>query len=1125
MKRWFFRVILVIILLLLLSGGVIQVILWTDLPRRWVLDSLSAQLGMAFEARTFSTRWAGKTSIEDLAVSLPLKQSPFLTISNINLSHSSLLRILILQSFALESIQIESPVIILQQDSNGRWNLQDVTSTLNAFTRSKPKGSSASQLPGIALTDGIIQVMGRDGEIAQKYPITLHGETNGQLAMQFELDIPDQVHLEGTLASSADQPHIIELQLEHAERFLSPLTASPIAPLNFTGQWQGRFSGEQLAGTLELGTLEFGETKVKGGLSVQYDSGRIRLEPKDLIVYNPTSPIHGTAITHGRITLEAGTVTAGHLGIGSQGHIAIVDSTWDLSSEKGSCNGSWTGSFAEQRVRHQGTWQGEIDLPLNGRKQIEVQFQTQGYSPWGGWDTQAKITGTGNTWLNSHWQTTLPHLIWRREGREMRFRAINADFIANWPRIELDRLQIANASDVTAGGFFSVDDKKWSLKLAIDDFLLEGKNKSPLDVKLAAAGDLSSMTCSNFELSRGNIVLGGSGKLGYSEMTLEEVHLSARGKTQFDYQMANKSNRLSSNWRLDTSINGKIYPVNLALQGHFKAEEVTVGKKNTARLQIPLSGKVTPQQITFKTESFDLFDGIWQLDGHYDLTERSSQVDLRVHDLSLKTTAELIDSPLHWQGNVSANLHVTLPEKGLDEIIASGTWQAKDLKMPPFEAEQANGQMHVRNGIVKFEHINLKQQEGTTQAKMQFDLNQPHLLDIEAQGQDWPLFIGGYGLILRSNGNTKLQLDVVKKTAKGRGILSTTAQLNGKDFGQFTSTAEVTGRTLSLENINFDVLAGQFEGRAVIPLDNWSQMCSELTWKNIDLAKSGDWHPKLDGFTGTSSGFLTAGPSEDTRALGPLHLQSKIDLAEVTLRGAQMGGCEVEAYADKDQFLIKQLRIELAGGVIKSRATLSRHEGEVFTYIHSDIDNLDLNQLVHIFQPKANKVTGFLTGKGSSVFSSDLNRLTGEANFELKETDLVNNSVIAMLYNTLNLQLDLDQPKGVGQVSLRAEGTTLDLSSFYFFNRGVEVRGAATIKDISLGSASPIEGYAIGSTRPLKGINLPGIKELDKLMTSLQKSVASVSIGGTLGEPEVKVVPFPAISSAVRRLLWGQLRE
>ena len=160
--------------------------------------------------------------------------------------------------------------------------------------------------------------------------------------------------------------------------------------------------------------------------------------------------------------------------------------------------------------------------------------------------------------------------------------------------------------------------------------------------------------------------------------------------------------------------------------------------------------------------------------------------------------------------------------------------------------------------------------------------------------------------------------------------------------------------------------------------------------------------------------------------------------------------------------------------------------------------------------------------KNSAVI---LRRLTGTADFQLNETDLVNNNVIAILYNSLNLKFNQAQPTGVGQISLRAEGPTLQIPSFYYFNRGVEVRGAGAIKDLNQGKDSPVEGYAIGSTRPLKGIHLPGVEELDKLMTSLQKGAASVRIEGTLGKPEAKVVSFPEISSAVRRLLWGQLRE
>jgi hypothetical protein len=76
-----------------------------------------------------------------------------------------------------------------------------------------------------------------------------------------------------------------------------------------------------------------------------------------------------------------------------------------------------------------------------------------------------------------------------------------------------------------------------------------------------------------------------------------------------------------------------------------------------------------------------------------------------------------------------------------------------------------------------------------------------------------------------------------------------------------------------------------------------------------------------------------------------------------------------------------------------------------------------------------------------------------------------------------------------------------------------------------LGAQSPIQGYAVGSTRVLKGVRLPGVKELDRLMASLQTGVASVTVEGTLDSAKVTAVPLPAVSSALRRLLWSQLRE
>jgi hypothetical protein len=211
-------------------------------------------------------------------------------------------------------------------------------------------------------------------------------------------------------------------------------------------------------------------------------------------------------------------------------------------------------------------------------------------------------------------------------------------------------------------------------------------------------------------------------------------------------------------------------------------------------------------------------------------------------------------------------------------------------------------------------------------------------------------------------------------------------------------------------------------------------------------------------------------------------------------------------------------------GKLSGRATFGRHSDGVHTYLDVGLDRLSLDQLVHVFNPKAKPVAGRITGTGMLTMSPGFRPVTGEANLELTESDLINNTVIAALNGALNLKPGKPQASGRGHLILQAEGKKLWIRAFTYFNRGVEVWGSGAITDLSLGEASPIDGYAVGSTRPLRDVRLPGIRELDRLMGSLQRGAVSVKIGGTLAQPEVTVVPFPQVSATFRRLLWGSLR-
>jgi hypothetical protein len=158
------------------------------------------------------------------------------------------------------------------------------------------------------------------------------------------------------------------------------------------------------------------------------------------------------------------------------------------------------------------------------------------------------------------------------------------------------------------------------------------------------------------------------------------------------------------------------------------------------------------------------------------------------------------------------------------------------------------------------------------------------------------------------------------------------------------------------------------------------------------------------------------------------------------------------------------------------------------------------------------------------VFNDGIS-LSGEGRIEVSQSDIVGSRVVRTLYDTLNLRFGPQEPTGTGEVRVQFQGPAVVLSSVQYFNRGVEIRGAGEIQNVNLGTDSPIDGYAVASTRILAGIRLPAIGALDRILGAFQTDAASVRIGGTLDDTEVRVVPLPEILGPFRRLLWAQLRE
>ena len=123
---------------------------------------------------------------------------------------------------------------------------------------------------------------------------------------------------------------------------------------------------------------------------------------------------------------------------------------------------------------------------------------------------------------------------------------------------------------------------------------------------------------------------------------------------------------------------------------------------------------------------------------------------------------------------------------------------------------------------------------------------------------------------------------------------------------------------------------------------------------------------------------------------------------------------------------------------------------------------------------------------------------TMDASVKIDNSDLGNFGPIAFLYNAMHLGGGPRTPTGHGTVAVHMEMGKLHVSRLYYFNRGIEVNGVATIDQLWNLPDCPLSGSASGTARPLKNIRLPLFAEADALLSSLQGTLTNIMFDNTL---------------------------
>src|SRR3989440_1042744 len=231
-KKWFLRILLVVLILPLLLLAAVQVVLWTDLPKNWVISAIQEKLPLRVSAASFSTGWSGRTWLSNVTLSLPLAQESFLEAPRVSVGHTNLLALLIGRPLRVEAIEIDRPNLLVRQQPNGRWNIEEVAELIRRAAGGKtaetqPQPSTVPQLPKLTITDGTVRLVDLNGRQATLSPLAVVGEPNGPLVWKYQASVPDQLLLSGEVAPGGKWQHIASIDIKKIGPLVRPVVNNP----------------------------------------------------------------------------------------------------------------------------------------------------------------------------------------------------------------------------------------------------------------------------------------------------------------------------------------------------------------------------------------------------------------------------------------------------------------------------------------------------------------------------------------------------------------------------------------------------------------------------------------------------------------------------------------------------------------------------------------------------------------------------------------------------------------------------------------------------------------------------------------------------------------------------------
>lgn len=1185
LRRWLRRLPLIALAFLATVVALTQILLWSDLPRRIAEREISRVLRAHATVGGVSISWGGRTKLTDVAVTLPLADTPALRARSIEVSHTALP--LLVWDFNVRSARVDGASVRLQEDTAGRWNLaQLLAATEDAPSQpAGPVGRAPAlpALPEVRVDDATIDVIRPDGRQGSVTSITLHLAPVGRAEYRLTARAGDDASLDGRFAAGAGVTHAVRLRLRQVPVSLRPAVPELPQPLTLDCEWSGRVeAGARLAGQVHFNRLTVGDLAVDGsadaslapgligsvaphrlnvrvgdGPSAEFDAGRVRFDSTALTIERVRAQFApaGAAVLEGRLlrgtqegTLSAAWDNVRHAGVASSGRI-------DMTTRRPLAGGLQ----AEAKV--------VADAATDaGRLGLESTIRFEGTSP----DAfEATVSTAPLTWV----PRSDPSAV-------VRAPALRAVIVGRGNLIELTSLtpQDSTAAEtLQASGAYDRAARFWWASLdgravKLQRLGIDARAAPQIDVNVDAYGSPTRANVRQAFIRTGRARAWASGYYDTSEpepLRLDtwawlDVPRTApdRRPDRTEYRRAAAALRADdaqiSGLVARGVVAGTLEPRNLRARGVVTANDLLLRGRRVGDVQIDVEAEATGDAARLQSNEVQLLDARWTLIGEYSRRSgRPPRLLVAWRELPLDRVGELFGiDPERLDGVIDrGDATIDVPSAALRELKLRATAEGSHLRFDRYATDRLTLSAELNDGTLVARPV-----ATFGDGRIDSEVTATVVADESAVG------VGGdeliRGKVTLTNWHVVAQLpptggeaDSEPISAVVSGDLAWTydARLPGfegvagdaaisarlrrdRDADQSVGSANVRaalrGGRINLSELTVEAIGGTMIAAGAIDLADLQRSRLDATFNRLSPADLAWLAPPLAELRGRFSGFARVAPAVEPRPLAPVELRLSLrgDGDEPPAwRKAPLESLTAHAFAayespESFRLVIASAEAHVAGGVVKPFARVSRSATQPLTQLFSaEFSGIDLEPVAASFDDDGRPVRGRLAGEVRVYGQARaVERLSAEGRFAVTESDLANFGPIAAMYDAMRIGTSGPQPRGEGSATIRVEDNRLTIVNAAYFNRGAYITGYGTVTELQRMPESPLNLTLIGSAQPLRDIRLPLFADADKLMEVLQTSVTTIRAEGTLKDPVARQATLSELGSTARKFLLGQ---